>query len=243
MRVVSVHQPNFMPWVKLLDKVLGSDVYVAYDTVQYTKSEYHSRQKIKTHYGDAWLTVPLLSQKGRLQRIDEVRIDNKQPWRRKHLHLLRVNYAKAPFFEEVYELVRAAYAKEHEELADLGTDLIVSLCGYLGSEVEIVRASALPHSGDNTQRLVDLVRAVGGDTHLTSTFGTDRRYIDWERLLQVGIGLQVQRVNHPVYPYLHGPFVANLSALDMLFNCGRQTAAILAADRDPETIDRQALAS
>jgi hypothetical protein len=35
---VSVHQPNFLPWVKLLDKIIASDVYVVYDTVQFTKS-------------------------------------------------------------------------------------------------------------------------------------------------------------------------------------------------------------
>ena len=43
---VSVHQPNFLPWTKLFDKVLGSDVYIAYDSVQYTRSEFHSRQRI-----------------------------------------------------------------------------------------------------------------------------------------------------------------------------------------------------
>jgi hypothetical protein len=42
-----VHQPNFLPWLKLLDKILGSDVYVAYDSVIYTRSEYHDRQRIK----------------------------------------------------------------------------------------------------------------------------------------------------------------------------------------------------
>ena len=51
MTAVSVHQPNFMPWLKLLDKVLASDVYVAYDTVQYTKSEYHARQRVRTRTG------------------------------------------------------------------------------------------------------------------------------------------------------------------------------------------------
>lgn len=26
---VSVHQPNFLPWLKLLDKILASDVYAS----------------------------------------------------------------------------------------------------------------------------------------------------------------------------------------------------------------------
>ena len=37
-QMVSVHQPNFMPWLKLLDKILASDVYIAYDTAQFTKT-------------------------------------------------------------------------------------------------------------------------------------------------------------------------------------------------------------
>ena len=32
---VSLHQPNFLPWTKLFDKILASDIYIAYDSVQY----------------------------------------------------------------------------------------------------------------------------------------------------------------------------------------------------------------
>ncbi len=58
---VSVHQPNFLPWTKLFDKVLGSDVYIAYDSVQYTRSEFHSRQLITGRDGPLWLSVPVLT--------------------------------------------------------------------------------------------------------------------------------------------------------------------------------------
>jgi hypothetical protein len=237
MTVVSIHQPNFMPWIKLLDKVLASDVYIAYDTVQYTKSEYHSRQRVKTHFGQAWLTVPTRSRKGSVQRIDEVEIDNKQPWRQKHLSILKVNYRKAPFFDEVSALVKDVYATRHTHLADLGVDVIAAVRDYLGSGVQVVRASSLPHSGDNTDRLMQLTRSVHGDVHLTSTFGTDRQYIDWSRLLEAGIAVRVQRFEHPVYPQLHGPFVANLSVLDMLFNCGQATARLLEERRSHQDID------
>src|SRR6266568_1310825 len=57
---VSVHQPNFLPWTKLFDKVLGSDVYIAYDSVQYTRSEFHSRQLITGRDGPLWLSVAVL---------------------------------------------------------------------------------------------------------------------------------------------------------------------------------------
>lgn len=234
---VSVHQPNFMAWLKLLDKVLASDVYVAYDTVQYTRSEYHSRQRVLTPNGPAWLSVPVLSVKGESQLIGQVRIDPKQPFRPRHLKLLRVGYPKAKYFDDVYGLVEEVYGRDQDSLADLSLDLIEALCRYVGSDVRIERASRLPHAGDNTERLVQLVRAVGGTVHLTSTFGTGRRYIEWERMQDAGIRIRSQDFDHPVYEQQGPGFVPDLAAVDMLFACGPATGEILADRRRFEDVE------
>ncbi|WAH98130.1 WbqC family protein [Arthrobacter sp. MMS18-M83] len=74
MVIVSVHQPNFMPWLKLMAKVLGSDVYVAYDSVQFTRQEFHARQLLKSRAGtQEWLTVPVMST-GTRQILNNVRV-------------------------------------------------------------------------------------------------------------------------------------------------------------------------
>jgi hypothetical protein len=235
--VVSVHQPNFMPWLKLLDKILASDVYVAYDTVQYTRSEYHARQRVRTHTGLAWLSVPLRRVPGQRQLIEQLRLDPGQPFGARHLKTLRVGYTGTPYFTEVYSLVEQVYARRHERLVDLSLDLIEAFCRYLGSPVRIVRASALPHTGDNTERLIQLVRAVAGDVHLTSTYGTERRYIDWPRVTGAGIAVRAQQFQHPVYRQAWPGFVADLAALDMLFCHGPATAGRLAAARRSVPVD------
>lgn len=240
---VSVHQPNFLPWLKLLDKILASDVYVAYDTVQYTKSEYHSRQQVKQQSGPVWLSVPALSVRGGYQLIQDVRIDGGQRFREKHLRTLSRAYGRAEYFDEIYPLVKEVYRRGHDWLADLNVDLIEAFCRYLGSPVRIVRASSLTHDGDNTERLVRLVRQAGGDTHLTSTVNTERQYIDWGRMHAAGISVREQSFEHPVYNQLWGDFTPHLAALDMLFCCGRDTAEILEANRrfvdvaPPATVD------
>ncbi len=228
---VSVHQPNFLPWIKLLDKILASDVYVAYDTVQYTKSEYHGRQKIKLQNGVRWLSVPLVRSHGTTQLLQDVRIDNKQPFRPRQLRTLRQNYGRTPYFDEVYPLIEEVYRCRHEWLVDLNLALLESFCHYLRSPVRIVRANELTHHGDNTERLTDLVRAVGGDVHLTSTYGGARSYIDWQRLHAAGIGVRAQVFDHPTYEQPWGEFVPDLAAIDMLFCCGRETRDRLAARR------------
>jgi hypothetical protein len=233
MTVVAVHQPNFMPWIKLLDKILASDVYVAYDTVQYTKSEYHSRQKMKQSTGPVWLTVPVVRAHGEHghQNLEATRIDNSQGWRQKHLRFLQHEYRKSKYLADVYQMVEGVYARNHELLVEMNVALIKAFCTYLGSTTRVVRASSLVHDGDNTERLIQIVRNAGGDTHLTSTFDSPRKYIDWRELEAAGIAIQSQGFEHPVYGQLRGDFIPDLSALDMLFCCGPETADILAAGR------------
>jgi hypothetical protein len=223
--LVAVHQPNFLPWLKLLDKILAADVYVAYDTVQLTHSEFHARQRVLGPSGPVWLSVPVRSV-GARQPICAASIDNRQPWIRRHLKTLRA-YHRAPCFAETYGLIEAVHARGHELLVDLNVDLIEALCRYLGSPVRIVRASALAHSGDNTQRLIDLVHAVAGTAHLTSTYGTARRYIDWDAVRSAGIEVRAQVFEHPRYAQPWPGFVAGLSAIDLLFSRGRDALGLL----------------
>jgi hypothetical protein len=228
---VSVHQPNFLPWLKLLDKILASDVYVAYDTVQYTRSEYHARQKVRRHTGTAWLSVPVRHVRGTYQRINDVRIDNSQPFRSRHLRGLRTSYEDTPHYDEVFPLIETVYARDQERLVDLNLDLIETLCSYLEAPVRIVRASTLPHQGDRTDRLVQLVRNAGGSEHLTSTYGADHQVVEWGRFPRAGIAVRSQEFEHPTYDQIGAEFVPNLAAIDMLFACGRDTGEILASRR------------
>jgi WbqC-like protein family len=226
--LVSVHQPNFLPWLKLLAKILDSDVYVAYDTVQFTRSEFHARQRVRTHTGPTWLTVPVRRVPGVREPIASVGIETSQPWAYRHLRTLRTGYARTPYFDEVLGLVETVYSRQYELLADLNIALIDAITGYLGSPVRIVRASTVDHAGDNTERLVDLVRNVGGDAHLTSTYGTERRYIDWDRVAAAGIRVCPQRFEHPRYEQAWPGFTPGLACLDLLFAHGRDAAGLLA---------------
>lgn len=234
---VSVHQPNFLPWLKLLDKILASDVYIAYDTAQYTKTEYHARQKVKTHTGPIWLTVPLRHVRDTRQLIKDLRIDNSQPFRRRHLKVLRMSYQSTPYFDEIFPLIQDTYARDHDYLVDLNLELIGAFCSYLNASVPIVRASTLPHDGDKTERLVQLIRAVGGSEHLTSTIGGDHQDVDWGPFHRAGIALRSQQFEHPEYDQIGREFVPHLAAVDMLFACGPATAEILASRRRLVRVD------
>ena len=238
MSVACLHQPNFLPWTKLIDKVLASDIWIVYDSVQYTKTEFHSRQRIKARSGEAvWLTVPVLrAGRPRFQTLRDVELCFDHDWRAAHLRLLREHYQRSRYWSDVRDLIEAVYAREHTRLVEFNLALACAILDYLGGTTEIVLASSLPHTGDNTERLIQLTRAVGADTHLTSTYGTDRQYIDWDRVADAGIAVSDQHFVHPSYEQPHGLFLANLSVIDLLCNCGRDSAAMLAERRQTPVV-------
>lgn len=221
-----LHQPNFLPWPKLIDKIMGCDVYIAYDSVQYTRTEFHSRQQIGTRDGPVWLSVPVLTRGRGRQRICDVELVPGGDWRDAHLRLLREHYGRAPRYDEVSDLIATVYAQGDGRLVDLNLALIEAILAYIGASVQIVRATAYPHEGSNTERLIQLTQAVGANTHVTSTFGTDRQYICWEQVADAGIVVESQRFEEPTVDWMH-PHVPGLSIVDLLFMVGSDAGHVL----------------
>lgn len=223
-----LHQPNAYPWAKLVDKILGSDVWIVYDTAQYTRTEFHNRQVVKGRQGPVWLTIPIVTAgRPRFQPLKDVEISSGSDWRNAHLRLLREHYLRAPFYEEVRDLIDPVYRRNPQWLVDFNVDLAATVLEYLGSRTRIVRASELPHDGDRTQRVIDLNRAAGCDTHITSSWFNPAIGLDWQRFADAGITVREQVFPEPVYPQLHGEFQPRLSVLDLLFNCGKGAARYL----------------
>ena len=228
---VSVHQPNFLPWTKLFDKVLGSDVYIAYDSVQYTRSEFHSRQRITGRDGPVWLSVPVLIRGRGRQPLCAVELVGDRAWRAAHLRLLTEHYRGAPYYREVMAVLESVYADDDRLLVDFNLRLLRALLDYVGATVRIARATWFDHGGDNTERIIQLTRAVAGDVHLTSTYGTPRQYIDWTRVATAGIAVESQQFSEPRYRQQFEPFQPDLSVVDLLFAMGPATSELLSARR------------
>jgi hypothetical protein len=223
---VAIHQPQYLPWLGYLAKWAAADLFVFLDTVQYAKNGWQNRNRIKARAGAQWLTVPVHARLG--VPIHQVTIDTTQPWRRRHLAAIRHAYATAPRFADHEAALEDLYACPPASLVPLAVASATWLARSVGITTPTVRASELGvDATDPTARLLDLCRAVKADTYLSGPDGL--RYMDRARFAEAGIEVLVQRYEHPVYEQLHGPFVSNLSALDLVVMHGRAGGEILAA--------------
>lgn len=226
--LAAIHQPQYLPWVGYFDKVDQADVFVFLDNVQFKKNEWQNRNKIKTAQGWQWITVPVLHHHP--QKIRDVQINHRQDWRRKHLRALEINYHPAPFFKDYIPFFRNLYKKEWTALAVLNRTVTEFLLEALGIRKPILLASRMTLRDDPTDRLIDICKTVGADTYLTGMGG--QNYLDLSRFEEANIKVVFQAFRPPVYPQLYGPFEPALSVVDLLFNGGPKSLAMIRQGRE-----------
>ena len=88
-----------------------------------------------------------------------------------------------------------------------------------------VRAADIPAATDPNRRLVDICRALGADTYLAGAGAA--AYMDLGCFARHGLRVQAQEFRHPVYPQRFKGFISHLSVVDLLFNCGPESADII----------------
>jgi len=70
----------------------------------------------------------------------------------------------------------------------------------------------------STNRLVEIVKTVGGDIYLSGSGG--KNYMDVSLFKKAGIGVKYQDFKHPIYSQRYLGFEPNMAAIDALFNVG-----------------------
>lgn len=230
--IASAHQPHFLPWLGYFDKIRRSDVFVLLDHVQFERRNYQNRTRIKTRAGERWLTVPV-HQRSRAERIIEKEIDNapdgKLPWGEKMIRTIENSYGKARYWGAHRGFFEDALLRPWTRLVDLNDALLTYLLAQLDVRTPVVRSSSLGHiPGARGEMILNLCRAVGAHTYLSGSGGS-RAYVDVDLFERAGVQVVWQDFAHPGYPQLKPPddFIPGLSVLDLLFNCGPESGAIL----------------
>jgi len=225
-KIVGIHQPNFLPWLGYFYKIMKSDVFVFLDDVQYVKRSFINRNKIKTHGGEKYIRLPL-HQKGKYkQLIIDCALFNKDEAIDHLTKNIQMNYKKSKYFQDYFSSFEEALNNGSESLVDINISLIKWVLCILEETVNFKRSSELEGvSGVSTERLISICKNVGGNRYL-SGFGGDK-YQDKEMFDDANIELVITDFEHPTYEQKWGDFIPNLSIIDLIFNCGKNSKSII----------------
>ena len=230
--IVAAHQPHYMPWIGYLDKLAKADRFVLMDDLQYEDQNFQNRQRLKLADGPHWVSVPLVhaSQSARIidRKIDNTGIGSRHHWQHRTWRTLCVHYGRSPHFSRYAKDLEIVYTRRWEYLFDLQLHMLELACSWLDIETKIVRASSLGLTGQKTDRILDFCTKLGAKIYLTGRGGSTD-YLDVDRLAAGGVTVMWQQFTHPIYPqrYPACGFVSHLGFLDLVLNCGPESAAVV----------------
>ncbi|MBW2309770.1 MAG: hypothetical protein DRG87_13105 [Deltaproteobacteria bacterium] len=224
--ILSANQPLFAPFTGFFSKAFLSDTMVILDEVQFPRGfTWITRNRFKNDGGTLWITIPVWRKGLGLQKIHEVRVCAEGNWRRKHLASLKTAYAHAPYFRDHVDFLAETFSAKFERLIDLNMRIIRYVRTQFMIDTPFIMLSDLGISGKGTELLVKVCRKVGASDYLAQR--SAEKYLDKGLFSDAGIHLHLFDPPTPVYPQLWGEFIRNLSALDLLFNCGPKSSEIL----------------
>ena len=217
--IVTIHQPEHMPWLGYFNKMAKADLYVILDSVQFEKNYFQNRNKIVGSNGVQWLGIPV-QMKGHMDgSIRDTKIFGDAKWRVKYLNTVRMSYAKHPYFKEVYPVVEAAIMTETEYIADINIAILTAFAEKMGIRPKFVRSSELGVNGLKSDLILDICKATNATMYIAGPSGRD--YLDVESFRAAGIEVTYNDYTHPTYPQKKTEeFVPYMSSLDLFMNCG-----------------------
>jgi hypothetical protein len=225
---LAVLQSNYIPWKGYFDLMAMSDLFVIYDSVQYTKNDWRNRNQIASATGPIWLTIPVTTAGRAGQTINEASIEDPR-WSRKHWSAISQTFARRPHFASVRDEWEAAYrdAEGFALLHDVNVHFLRMVARHLGIETPLVDDREFVLEADSpTGKLVQLCVAVGADRYVTGPAGLD--YLEVDRFHERGIALDVIDYGH-YHQYSQGTaeFRHGVSALDLIASVGPEARSHL----------------
>lgn len=222
---VTIHQPDFMPWLGFFNKINKADKWVLLDHTLNNPRDaafWCRRVKMLFHGQPKWLSLPLEKPPKEVIGIpiNLMRFSFADPSVfPKALASVETSYRKAPFFDEVIPLVRGYFTQDEPLMSKRNFWFIKETMRLLEIDTEIVFSSELECSSASTNLLVEILQKVNGSVYLCGGGATG--YQDDAMFERAGVGLEYNNFSHPVYTQFNSPeFVPGLSVVDAMMNLG-----------------------
>jgi hypothetical protein len=223
-KIISIHQPNYIPWLGYFYKISQSDIFVFHDDAIFSESGMHQYHYIKTPQGPFRLKIPVEQKHG--DRIMEVRTRDELGWKSKQLKIIEHNYKKAKHFEETFNDFSSILIKEYSNLALLNEAFIMMICEKFCINVEFVNSSVLNLKSSREEKIFETCEKLDGRVYFSGTGA--KVYQREENFIDRGIELKYSEFAPFQYPQLWGEFQSNVTVLDYIMNCGYDWERVLA---------------
>ncbi|MGS0892690.1 WbqC family protein [Burkholderia stagnalis] len=211
---VAIMQPYFLPYIGYFQLIEAVDRFVVYDNIKYTKKGWLNRNRFLLNGGDALFSIPLKRDADSLEvREREVSSDFDPA---KLAAQLKGAYARAPFFGQGFDLVKAAIAADEPNLFRFikrSIDVVVDRLG-IDTRIDVSSSIDVDHALKGQDRVLAICEALDATTYVNAIGGVELYSRD--DFAARGLELRFLRSKPIEYRQFGAPFVPWLSIVDLL---------------------------
>ncbi len=209
---IGIMQPYFLPYLGYFQLIKAVDNYIIYDDVNYIMRGWINRNNFLIN-GKAKIVTISLKGASPNKLIYESEINDDF---RKFLKTIYCNYAKAPFFNDVFQLIERIVDYEDKCLSRFIINCIKEICIYMNINTNLLISSELPKdiSLKGVDKVIDICKCLKADTCINPIGGLQMYKKEYFALH--GIDRFFLQTEETPYKQLNNDFVSGLSILDVL---------------------------
>jgi len=189
------------------------DTFVFYDDVNFIKNGWINRNRILINGEASYFTLQLKDASS-FKLINEISFTDN---RNKLLKSIAVSYSKAPYFNEVFDLIERCFHVEASNLSFIAINSVIQVANYLDLKTtfEISSEKYGETKGlDRAHRLIEICRINKANTYINAIGGEDLYEKSFFKQHEIELAFIKPKVI--VYKQFKNDFVPWLSIIDVL---------------------------
>ncbi len=219
--VVTIHQPEHLPWLGFFNKLAKADVFVILDSVQFEKNYFQNRNRIIGSNGVQYIGIPV-NMSGHMEgtiATTQAATRANPKWRSKYLNTIRQSYGRYAYFDEVFPILEKALNLPTDLICEINVAIFKGFAEKMGFFPKYIFSSQMQASGLKSDLILEICKELNADTYIAGPSGRD--YLNMQSFADAGIRVVFNDYHHPQYPQKRtAEFTPYMSALDLFMNVG-----------------------
>lgn len=224
---LGIMQPYFFPYIGYWQLINAVDVYIIYDDVNFIKGGWINRNRILVSGKPTYFNVQMNGASPN-KKINEIEVSRDATFKRKLLNSLTMSYSKAPYFKEVFLLLREIIMHDEKNLAMYLENIIRKISEYLEIDTKIIMSSTIEKNNalKGKDKVIHICKLFDAKEYVNAIGGQD--LYDYKTFKENGLKLNFLKTNGIVYKQFNQEFIPNLSIIDVLmFNTKEEVKSML----------------
>jgi hypothetical protein len=224
---LAIMQPYFFPYIGYFQLINMIDKFVIYDNIQYTKKGWINRNRFLVNGRDSFFSIDLKKDSDYLNICDRKLAVSFN--RKRLINKLRGAYCKAPFYNNIFPVVKNIINYNTDRLFDYILYSLEMICNLLSidfNKVIISSSIEINHTLKSEDKILAIGDKLNAQQYINPIGGID--LYNEDSFTNVGLELRFLKSNMISYTQFRNEFVPCLSIIDVLmFNSLKEVKEML----------------